>query len=166
MASRLEINRTSMTDLTQIKDIRDICTQICDIYRNKMDQAGYDKNGELYNFKEIVEYKGNLFELSVLVPDYFHFAENGRRPGKFPPPDAILKWVQFKRLVPRPGRDGKVPSTNQLVYLISRKIATKGTEGKHLFEKTLDDPNLDNLADKLVELITAEFEKEIEKYME
>ena len=63
-----------MTDLTQIKEIRDICTQICDIYRNKMDQAGYDKNGELYNFKEIVEYKGNLFELSVLVPDYLQYA--------------------------------------------------------------------------------------------
>ena len=166
MASRLEIIRTNMIDLTQIKEIRDICTQICDIYRNKMDQAGYDKNGELYNFKEIVEYKGNLFEVYFDLPPYFHFAENGRRPGKFPPLDAILKWVQFKRLVPRPGRDGKVPSTNQLVYLISRKIATKGTEGKHLFEKTLDDPNLDNLADKLVELITAEFEKEIEKYIE
>lgn len=155
-----------MTDLTQIKEIRDICTQICDVYRNKMDQAGYDKNGELYNFKEIVEYKDNLFEIAFDLPPYFHFAENGRRPGKFPPPDVILKWVQFKRLVPRPGRDGKVPSTNQLVYLISRKIATKGTEGKHLFEKTLDDSNLDNLADKLVELITAEFEKEIEKYIE
>ena len=155
-----------MIDLTQIKEIRDVCTQICDIYRIKMDYAGYDKNGELYNFKEIVEYKDNLFEIAFDLPPYFPFAENGRRPGKFPPPDAILKWVQFKRLVPRPGRDGKVPSTNQLVYLISRKIATKGTEGKHLFEKTLDDPNLDNLADKLVELITAEFEKEIEKYIE
>ena len=155
-----------MTDLTQIKDIRDICTQICDIYRNKMDQAGYDKNGELYNFKWTTEWKDNLFEIAFDLPLYFYFAENGRRPGKFPPPDVILKWIQFKRLVPRPGRDGKVPSTNQLVYLISRKIATKGTEGKHLFEKTLDGPNLDGLADKLVELITAEFEKEIEKYIE
>ena len=155
-----------MTDLTQIKEIRDICTQICDIYRNKMDQAGYDKNGELYNFKWTTEWKDNLFEIAFDLPQYFPYAEYGRRPGKFPPPDAILKWIQFKRLVPRPGRDGKVPSTNQLVYLISRKIATKGTEGKHLFEKTLDDPNLDNLADKLIELITAEFEKEIEKYIE
>ena len=131
-----------------------------------MRNAGYDPNGELYNFKWTTEWKDNLFEVYFDLPPYFHFAENGRRPGKFPPPDAILKWVQFKRLVPRPGRDGKIPSTNQLVYLISRKIATKGTEGKHLFEKTLDDPNLDNLADKLVELITAEFEKEIEKYIE
>ena len=155
-----------MEDPIKIIGITEVCNQIADIYRKKMDQAGYDKNGELYNFKWTTEWKDNLFEVHFDLPSYFQFAENGRRPGKFPPPDAILKWVQFKRIVPRPGRDGKVPSTNQLVYLISRKIATKGTEGKHLFEKTLDDSNLDNLADKLVELITAEFEKEIEKYIE
>ena len=155
-----------MEDPIKIIGILEVCNQIADIYRKKMDAAGYNKQGELYNFKWTTEWKDNLFEVNFDMPPYFPFAENGRRPGKFPPPDAILKWVQFKRLVPRPGRDGKVPSTNQLVYLISRKIATKGTEGKHLFEKTLDDPNLDNLADKLVELITAEFEKEIEKYIE
>lgn len=155
-----------MEDPIKIIGITEMCNQIADIYRKKMEAADYNKQGELYNFKWTTEWKDNLFEVYFELPQYFHFAENGRRPGKFPPPDAILKWVQFKRLVPRPGRDGKVPSTNQLVYLISRKIATKGTEGKHLFEKTLDDPNLDNLADKLVELITAEFEKEIEKYIE
>ena len=155
-----------MEDPIKIIGILEICNQIADIYRKKMDAADYNKQGDLYNFKWTTEWKDNLFEVYFDLPQYFHFAENGRRPGKFPPPDAILKWVQFKRLVPRPGRDGKVPSTNQLVYLISRKIATKGTEGKHLFEKTLDDPNLDNLANKLVELITAEFEKEIEKYIE
>ena len=155
-----------MEDPIKIIRVTEVCNQIAYIYRKKMDAAGYDKNGELYNFKWTTEWKDNLFEVSFELPSYFYFAENGRRPGKFPPPDVILKWVQFKRLVPRPGRDGKVPSTNQLVYLISRKIATKGTEGKHLFEKTLDDPSLDNLADKLVELISAEFEKEIEKYIE
>lgn len=155
-----------MEDPIKIIGITEMCNQIADIYRKKMDAADYNKQGELYNFKWTTEWKDNLFEVYFELPQYFQFAEYGRRPGKFPPPDAILKWVQFKRLVPRPGRDGKVPSTNQLVYLISRKIATKGTEGKHLFEKTLDDPNLDNLADKLVELITAELEKEIEKYIE
>ena len=155
-----------MENPINIIGVTEICNQIADIYRKKMDAADYNKQGDLYNFKWTTEWKDNLFEVYFDLPSYFPFSEYGRRPGKFPPPDAILKWVQFKRLVPRPGRDGKVPSTNQLVYLISRKIATKGTEGKHLFEKTLDDPNLDNLADKLVELITAEFEKEIEKYIE
>ena len=152
--------------MEQTTEIRNICEQIAQVYRDKMRNAGYDPNGELMNFTWVTEYKDNLFEVYFDLPSYFPFAEYGRRPGKFPPPDVILKWVQFKRIVPRPGRNGKVPSTNQLVYLISRKIATKGTEGKHLFEKTLVDPNLDNLADNLVELITAEFEKEIEKYIE
>lgn len=155
-----------MEDPIKIIGVTEVCNQIADIYRKKMEAADYNKQGELYNFKWTTEWKDNLFEVYFDLPQYFPFAENGRRPGKFPPPDAILKWVQFKRLVPRPGRDGKIPSTNQLVYLISRKIALKGTEGKHLFEKTLDDQNLDKLADNLVELITAEFEKEIEKYIE
>ena len=65
-----------------------------------MSNAGYDPNGELMQFTWVTEYNGNLFELYFNLPDYFPFSENGRRPGKFPPPNAILKWVQFKRLVP------------------------------------------------------------------
>lgn len=150
-----------MTDLTQIKEIRDICTQICDVYRNKMDQAGYDKNGELYNFKEIVEYKGNLFELSVSVPDYFTFAENGRRPGKMPPINNILKWVEFKHLVPR-SINGKVPTTTQLAFAISKHIAKYGTQGKHLLQQTID-ATYDTLVDRLVEVIADKIENELEK---
>lgn len=154
-----------MEDPIKIIGITEICNQIADIYRKKMDAAGYDKNGELYNFKWTTEWKDNLFEVYFELPSYFHFAENGRRPGKMPPVNKILQWIEFKHLVPR-SNNGRVPTTKQLAFAISKYIALHGTEGKHLFEKTLDDQNLDSLADKLVELITAEFEKEIEKYME
>lgn len=154
-----------MEDPIKIIGIPEICNQIANIYRNKMDQAGYDKNGELYNFKWTTEWKDNLFEVNFDLPPYFYFAENGRRPGKMPPVNKILQWIEFKHLVPR-SNNGRVPTTRQLAFAISKHIALHGTEGKHLFEKTLDDQNLDNLADKLVELITAEFEKEIEKYIE
>lgn len=154
-----------MEDPIKIIGISEICNQIADIYRKKMDAASYDKNGELYNFKWTTEWKDNLFELYFELPQYFPFAENGRRPGKMPPVNKILQWIEFKHLVPR-SNNGRVPTTKQLAFAISKHIALHGTEGKHLFEKTLDDPNLDNLADKLVELITAEFEKEIEKYIE
>lgn len=154
-----------MEDPIKIIGVTDVCNQIADIYRKKMDAAGYDKNGELYNFKWTTEWKDNLFEVYFDLPPYFHFAENGRRPGKMPPVNKILQWIEFKHLVPR-SNNGRVPTTRQLAFAISKHIALHGTEGKHLFEKTLDDPNLDNLADKLVELISAEFEKEIEKYIE
>ena len=154
-----------MEDPIKIIGIPEICNQIADIYRKKMDAADYNKQGDLYNFKWTTEWKDNLFEVYFDLPPYFHFAENGRRPGKMPPVNKILQWIEFKHLVPR-SNNGRVPTTKQLAFAISKHIALHGTEGKHLFEKTLDDPNLDNLADKLVELITAEFEKEIEKYIE
>ena len=121
--------------MEETTEIKNICEQIAAVYRDKMSNAGYDKNGELMRFTWVTEYKGNLFNLSFVLPDYFPFAENGRKPGKFPPPDAILKWIQTKQLVPRT-MNGKIPSTNQIVYLISRKIALKGTEGKHLLQQT------------------------------
>lgn len=142
-------------------DIRTICQQIADIYKNKMQNAEYDPSGELMNFTWVTEYNGSIFALYFNLPDYWIFAEEGRRPGKFPPPNAILKWIQFKRLVPR-AINGKVPSTNQLVYLISRKIALEGMKGKHLLQQTIDEI-YNTLVDKLVEAITEELEKEIEK---
>lgn len=151
--------------MEETTEIRNICEQIAQVYRDKMSNAGYDSNGELMKFTWVTEYNGNLFELYFNLPDYWQYAENGRRPGKFPPPDAILKWIQFKRLVPRPGRDGKVPSTNQLVYLISRKIALHGTEGKHLLQQTIDE-TYDNLVDRLVEAIADKIENELEKDIE
>ena len=154
-----------MEDPIKIIGVTEVCNQIADIYRKKMDAADYNKQGELYNFKWTTEWKDNLFEVYFELPSYFPFAEYGRRPGKMPPVNKILQWIEFKHLVPR-SNNGRVPTTRQLAFAISKHIALHGTEGKHLFEKTLDDPNLDNLADKLVELITAEFEKEIEKYME
>lgn len=145
-------------------EIRNICQQIADIYKNKMQQAGYDQQGELMNFTWVTEYSGTMFALYFNLPDYWEFAENGRKPGKFPPPDAILKWIQFKRLVPK-AYNGKVPTTNQLVYLISRKIAEKGTQGKHLLQQTIDE-TYDTLVDRLVKVISDQLEEELEKDIE
>ena len=150
--------------IIETTNITNICQEIADVYKNKMQNAGYDPNGELMNFKWVTEFNGNMFALYFVLPDYWQYAEFGRGPGKFPPPDAILKWIQFKKLVPT-SRNGKVPATQQLVYLISRKIALKGTEGKHLLQQTIDE-TYNTLVDQLVEAIEAELEKEIEKDIE
>lgn len=142
-------------------DIKTICQQIADVYQKKMQNAGYDPSGELMKFNWVTEIHGALFELYFNLPEYWVYAENGRRPGKFPPPDAILKWIQFKRLVPR-AINGKVPTAKQLVYLVSRKIAKTGTKGKHLLQQTIDE-TYNNLVDQLVDVITNEIEKELEK---
>lgn len=145
-------------------DIINICQQIADVYRGKMKQAGYDQNGQLMNFTWVTEYNGTLFQLYFNLPDYWYYAENGRGPGKFPPPDAIMKWIQYKRLVPT-SRGGKIPTTKQLVYLISRKIARDGTKGKPFLQETIDE-TYDTLVDRLVEAITDKIENELEKDIE
>lgn len=150
--------------MEETTEIKNICEQIAQVYRDKMSNVGYDRNGELMRFTWVTEYNGNLFSLYFNLPDYFQFAENGRNPGKFPPPDAILKWIQFKRIVPS-SHSGKIPTTSQLVYLISRKIAQKGTQGKHLLQQTIDE-TYDTLVDKLVEAITNQLEEELEKDIE
>ena len=150
--------------MEETTEIRNICEQIAQVYRDKMSNAGYDPNGELMKFTWVTEYNGNLFQLYFNLPNYFPYAENGRRPGKFPPPDEILKWIQFKRIVPS-SHSGKIPTTNQLVYLISRKIALKGTQGKHLLQETIDS-TYNNLVDRLVEVIADNIENELEKDIE
>ena len=150
--------------MEETTEIRNICEQIAQVYRDKMSNAGYDPNGELMKFTWVTEYNGNLFQLYFNLPNYFPYAENGRRPGKFPPPDEILKWIQFKRIVPS-SHSGKIPTTSQLVYLISRKIALKGTQGKHLLQQTID-ATYDTLVDRLVEVIADNIENELEKDIE
>lgn len=150
--------------MVETTEIKNICQQIADVYKEKMDKAGYNPQDELMNFTWTTEYKGNLFSLYFNLPDYWQWAENGRKPGGFPPPNAILKWVQFKRLVPD-SRNGKVPDTKQLVYMISRKIALKGTQGKHLLQQTIDE-TYNTLVDKLVDAIQTTLDKEIEKDIE
>lgn len=147
--------------MEETTEIRNICEQIAQVYRDKMSNAGYDPNGELMKFTWVTEYNGNLFQLYFNLPDYWQYAEYGRRPGKFPPPNEILKWIQFKRIVPS-SHSGKIPTTGQLVYLISRKIALKGTQGKHLLQETINS-TYNNLVDRLVEAIADKIENELEK---
>ena len=144
-------------------DIINICAEIANIYKKKMEQADYNPAGELMNFQWYTEYNNNTWILWFRLPEYWYYAENGRGPGKFPPPEAILKWVEFKRLVP--STRGKAISTKQLVYLISRKIAREGTQGKHLLEQTIEEA-YNTLVIQLAILIANELQKEIENDLE
>lgn len=152
-----------MNELLQNTDIKNICQQIADVYKAKMLKEGYDQRGQLYNFTWTTEINGSLFQLYFNLPDYWKYAEYGRGPGKFPPVDAILKWVEYKRLAP--STRGTAMSTKQIAYVVSRKIALEGTQGKHLLQQTIDE-TYDTLVDQLVDAITEEIEKEIEQDIE
>ena len=109
------------------------------VYRQKLVQYGVDASGTLGNTLDyIIEKDNNLYRLSLNIQDYWKYVEDGRRPGKFPPVSAIKQWIRIKPVLPS-GFTGKLPSTDQLAYLIGRKIATKGTRGKYILKDTLED---------------------------
>lgn len=78
-----------------------------------------------------------------------------------PPINAIKQWVEVKPVIPRPMSNGKLPTVNQLVYLIARKIGLEGTIGKHLLQTSVD-----NVWGVFEEFIAEAFAKDLEKDIE
>jgi len=84
--------------------------------------------------------------------------ERGRRPGKFPPVDAIELWVQRKLGV-------SPDESRNVAYLIARKIAVSGTQGAFMFEKGFEagkEPAIriwQDVAEKASKRIDAEIER-------
>lgn len=91
-----------------------------------------DEYKKLGNTENVTVTVGDL-EVSLHLPSYWYYIEHGRGPGKFPPIEAIQNWMTAKHIVPR--EDRTVP---QVSYLIARKIAKEGTQGKHAAEGTID----------------------------
>jgi len=58
--------------------------------------------------------------------DYFQQQIAGRRPGKFPPIDAIMDWIDRKSI------DFEGITKKSLAFVIARKIARRGTD---IFQK-------------------------------
>lgn len=103
--------------------------------RNNLEANQSNASYNLYNsFEKVIEVGEDYFKVSISLADYWQYLENGRGPGKFPPVDKIKEWIEVKPVNPTPLSNGKTPSVEQLSFLIGRKIANEGTEGKPFFE--------------------------------
>ena len=140
------------------KEMQRVALQIAKAYKDLIAETETNASGKLSNFKTECVMEGSLFEVIFTLQDYWKYVENGRRPGKFPPVDAIKNWIQIKPVVPR-AINGKVPSTDQLAYLIGRKIAIKGIAPKKLLKESLE-ASTDKI-EVLVSLITEQMEIEL-----
>ena len=95
------------------------------------------------------------------LADYWKYVENGRKAGKWPPISAIAKWIEIKPVLPRPMDNGKLPTTQQLAFLISRKIGLEGIAPRPLLQKSVD-----NVWDVFEEYIAEAFAKDLENDIE
>lgn len=144
-------------DLNTIKEITNLFAAAL---KDKLEENGSNATHQLSNsIKDIVKFDGKYLTVSIQLEDYYKYVENGRKAGKFPPVDAIKKWITIKPVIPR-GKNGKVPTENQLSYLIGRKIAREGTRGNPFLEPTIRDFKL---VDKIYAAVNSMLTDEINK---
>lgn len=142
--------------------LNDFGKYLVEEYKEQLILSDSNASDQLYNsLSYIVSNNGTTFEVKLELMDYWKWLENGRKAGKMPPINAIKQWIEVKPVIPRPMSNGKLPTVNQLSYLIARKIGLEGTIGKHLLQTSID-----NVWDVFEEFIAEAFAKDLEKDIE
>lgn len=102
-------------------------------YKNVLESAGKVATGALVaSVDGDVNFDGRYINVSIKANEEWKYVEYGRKPGKFPNLEAIKSWISVKGLprsnygVSNAKYKGKLPTENQLTYLIGRKIARDG----------------------------------------
>ena len=151
-------NTNTNIDFTTLNPL---INEFVNIYKNNLQPK--KASGELINqTKGKIKVNGKWLYVVLTLPEYWKYVEYGRRPGKFPPPDVIKEWIRVKPILPQP-YNGKLPTTNQLAYLIGRKIAKKGIPATNILSNTIDEFDLVNkIKNAVTELVNNEIQKEIE----
>lgn len=144
-----------------IKALNDIGEMLVNKYREKLENEGINASGKLSNSAEYrVEINDTTYEVQLWLEDYWRWVENGRKAGKFPPINKVREWIKVKPVIPRE-INGKLPTENQLAYLISRKIALKGIEAKNVLSRSLEDIE-NNVYNLLLEALVKDLEEGID----
>lgn len=68
--------------------------------------------------------------IAVQLYAYWRWIEDGRGPGKQPPLQSIVEWVERSELANEAAQAGM--TVRQMAFLIARKIGREGTQGKHI----------------------------------
>lgn len=146
-------------DKLDLTNIQQLLQQFIQAVREDLAQQNINASSKLSkSLKSIVKQNGKWIEISISLEDYWKYVEYGTRPH-FPPIQAIRKWIDVKPVLPRPMK-GKLPTKDQLAFLIARKISKVGTRPKPFLNKTISDFNLIN---KVYDLLLNQIEQQINK---
>lgn len=129
-----------LMDLTEVQLIlQDFAKDIQERYKDVLANNGHIASKKLMDsIKTQVVVGEQVYEVTMTLEHYWKYVEYDTKPH-FPPPDALLKWIEVKPVIPRPGKNGRIPTPKQLAYLIGRHINTFGTTGTHDLQQTKDD---------------------------
>ena len=104
-------------------------------------------SGELLNSCEYIIQKDSYsISVSLQLAEYWKYVEWDTKPH-WPPVDKIKEWIRVKPILPD-DRFGKLPTPDQLAFLIGRKIAGKspnklegGTKGSNDLHQSIEELN-------------------------
>ena len=151
-------------DLTSLNPI---INDFISTYKSTLENKGKRASGKLIDtIKHKIKVDGKYILVILNLEEYYRWVELGRKPGKYPPPDAIKRWIQIKPILPRPNSNGKIPTENQLAFLIGRKIYREGIKPTHALKDTIREFDLYNkiyntIVDSIQQKIIEEIENEI-----
>lgn len=125
------------------------------------DEKGYNRiaSGNLLNSVDFLVLRGNRdIWVELHLEDYWKYLEYGTEPH-WPPVDKIKEWIKIKPVLPRP-INGKLPTQEQLAYLIGRKISREGTQAYMYLNKTIDSLNA-WISRKIEDAVTQDLEEDV-----
>ena len=119
--------------------IDNFINDLIDTYKNFLIRDNKKASGKLISSVKSasIKFRDNKYSADISLAKYWKYVEYGRKPGKFPPPNKISKWITVRHIKPRPIK-GIKPNKKQLTFLISRKIAKKGIQAGNQFSDALD----------------------------
>ena len=150
-------------DFTSNRTLQNIVDEFMYAYASAIIDTDHSATGNLaLNQEKIIQYDGRFFSIYLSLEDYWKYLEYGTRPH-FPPLEKIKEWIRIKPVTPLPQANGKLPTENQLAFLIGRKISRVGTPATHLLEDT---QNTFRLADKIQQEMIKIIGNRIKEYSE
>ena len=109
-------------------------------YKNNLKRSGRIATGQLYDTAKCEVVKGNYIVV-IHLQDYWKYVEGGRPKtmsgGNGELRRKILEWIEVKHILPKP-KNGKLPTPEQLAYVISQKIHKEGYKGTQDLSKATD----------------------------
>ena len=114
-----------------IKRLDSLSVTLLDNIRRDLEANDRNASNSLSKSLRVTKtYNSSNLNLTFTANDYWYFVENGRKKGKRPPLEDILKWVRIKLQVP-------TEEENSVAYLVARKIGLNGTKGTDVFSTNI-----------------------------
>lgn len=130
-------------DKNVIYIIEEFGKDLIDQYKSAIHDFEIDASGELSSTAQYSKTTStnNGYNIVLLLKEYWQYVEYGRKEGSFPPVDSIRQWINDKNIIAMPyevNGEYRIPTNEQLAFLIGRKIFEKGIEPRPILQESVD----------------------------